>query len=119
VASVAFEVGADDYLRKESGHSYYHVLVNRVRQAVEMYWRDGLYRYVLENTRDSIIIVQGTRIVYANQATAEFVGFSSVRELLEMDAMDWVLEKDRELVKSIALGCQRGDPQPPRFEIEY
>jgi hypothetical protein len=86
VASVAFEVGADDYLRKESGHGYYHVLVNRVSQAVEMFWRDGLYRYVLENTRDSIIIVQGTRIAYANQATA-----SSWVSLVLESFLKWML----------------------------
>jgi PAS domain S-box-containing protein len=119
VASVAFEAGADDYIRKEPGQGHYRVLANRIRQAVEGHWRDGLYRDVLENTRDSIIIVQGTRIVYANQATADLVGVSSVGEFLETDALDWILAKDRERIQSIALGRQRGELQPSQFEIEY
>jgi DNA-binding response OmpR family regulator len=81
-ASVAFDAGADDYLRKEPGQGHYRVLVKRIRQAVEKHWVEGLYWNVLENCRDGVVIVEGTRIVFANQAMADLVGVSSAGELL-------------------------------------
>ena len=44
VASIAFEAGVDDYIRKEPGRSQYQVLANRVRQAVEKDRVERLYR---------------------------------------------------------------------------
>jgi PAS domain-containing protein len=58
------------------------VLVKRIRQAVEKHWVEGLYWNVLENCRDGVVIVEGTRIVFANQAMADLVGVSSAGELL-------------------------------------
>jgi PAS domain S-box-containing protein len=80
VVPIAFAAGVDDYIRKEPGQSHYQVLAKRVRQAVEKYWVEGLYRKVLENSRDGIVIAQGTRLVYANQSTADLVGASRARE---------------------------------------
>ena len=118
VASIAFEARADDYLRKESGQGHYSVLGKRIRQAVEKHWGEGLYRNVLKNTIDGVVIAQGTRIVYANQATAELMGVS-LGELLEKDVFDWIVEGDRERLQSFALGRQRGESPPSRYEVTF
>ena len=102
VASIAFDAGVDDYIRKEPRQSHYQVLAKRVRQAVEKHWVEGLYRNVLENCRDGVVIIEGTRIVYANQAMADFVGVSSPGELLGTDVLDWVVARDRGRLQSIA-----------------
>ena len=59
VASIAFEAGVDDYIRKESGQSQYRVLANRVRQAVEKDRVERLYRDVLESSRHCGYIESG------------------------------------------------------------
>ena len=118
VASIAFDAGVDDYIRKEPGQSHFQVLAKRVRQAVEKHWVEGLYRNVLENCRDGVVIVQGTRIAYANQALAKLRGVS-LGELMEKDALDWIVERDRSRLQSIALGRQRGESQPSPYEVTF
>ena len=119
VASVAFDAGADDYLRKDPGQGHYRVLVKRIRQAVEKHWVEGLYRNVLENCRDGVIIVEGTWIVFANQAMADLVGVSSAGELLGTDVLDWVVERDRRRLQSIASSRQRCESHPSPYEVTF
>ena len=119
VASIAFEAGVDDYIRKDSGRSQYQVLAKRVRQVVEKDRVERLYRDVLESSRDGIIIVQGTRIVYANQAVADIVGVSSPDELLGTDAIDIAEEKEKNRLLSIALGRQKGESLPSHYEVSH
>ncbi|MCW3988481.1 MAG: PAS domain S-box protein [Candidatus Bathyarchaeota archaeon] len=119
VASIAFDAGVDDYIRKEPRQSHYQVLAKRVRQAVEKHWVEGLYRNVLENCRDGVVIIKGTRIVYANQAMADFVGVSGPGELLGTDVLDLVVARDRGRLQSLALSRQRGESQPTHYEITF
>ena len=119
VASIAFEAGVDDYIRKEPRQSHFQVLAKRVRRAVEKHWVEGLYRNVLENCRDGVVIIEGTRIVYANQAMADLMGVSGPGELLGTDVMDWVVERDRGRLQSIALSRQRGESQPTHYEVNF
>jgi len=116
VASVAFEAGADDYLRKDPGSGHFIVLAKRVRQAIEKHRVEGLYRRVLEHSVDGIGIVEGTKIVYANQALAELDGVSDPHELIGRDSLDFVLAEDHARLKSIALGRKRGERQPSKYE---
>lgn len=116
VASVAFDAGADDYLRKEPGSGHFTVLAKRVRQAIEKHRVEGLYRRVLEHSVDGIGIVEGTKIVYANQALAELDGVSDPSELIGRDALDFVLAEDHVRLKSIGLDRRKGERSPSKYE---
>ena len=56
VAEAAFSVGIDDYLRKEMDPSHYQVLAKRIRSVVEKKRVDILYKTVIEQARDALII---------------------------------------------------------------
>ena len=109
----------DDYLRKEPGQGHYRVLVKRIRLAVEKHWVEGLYRNVLENCRNGVVIIEGTWIVFANQLMADLVGVSIAGELLGTDVLDWVVERDRRRLQLIALSRQRGESQPSHYEVTF
>ena len=117
VAEAAFSAGVDDYLRKELDPSSFQVLANRIRQVVKKHRIEELYRNVVEGSRDPIVIVVRTKIVYANQAAADLYGADSVEEILGRDAQDFTVEEDREEVRERALGRQRGEPEPRFYEF--
>jgi len=84
VAEAAFEAGFDDYIRKETGSGHYQILARRIRASVEknnaereLRRSEEKYRNVVENSQDSIIIIDPKgNVLFANQATAELTGYS-------------------------------------------
>ena len=58
VAESAFEAGIDDYIRKEPEPSHYQVLAKRVRQNVDKYRAEHLYRKVVDESRDLRLSVE-------------------------------------------------------------
>jgi len=95
VAEAAFEVGVDDYVRKETDLSHYKLLARRVRTLVEKRWGEDLMARVPELSLDSIAIVQDGVIVYANQATADLMGVGSPEALIGRDGLAFVGDEDR------------------------
>ncbi|MFH2110445.1 MAG: PAS domain S-box protein [Candidatus Bathyarchaeota archaeon] len=81
VAEAAFSVGIDDYLRKEMDPSHYQVLAKRIRSVVEKKRVDTLYRTVIEQTRDALIISVDKKVVFANKAFLDLLGVSDGSEL--------------------------------------
>ena len=116
VAAAAFAVGIDDYVRKELHPLHYEVLANRIRGVVERRWAEKLYGDILGGSRDGVIIVEGTKYLYANQAQADLLGASDPSEVIGRDSMVWIVEEDRERVKETALGRQRGEEAPSLYE---
>ncbi|MBN2336521.1 PAS domain S-box protein [Candidatus Bathyarchaeota archaeon] len=80
VAESAFSVGIDDYMRKEMDPSHYQVLARRIRNVVEKKRIDSLYRTVIEQTRDALMIFVDSAVVYANQALLDLLGIKDVSE---------------------------------------
>jgi len=95
VAEAAFEVGVDDYVRKETDLSHYKLLARRVRTLVEKRWGEDLMGRVPELSPDSIAIVQDGVIVYANRATADLMGVGSPEALIGRDGLAFVGNEDR------------------------
>ena len=95
VARKAFEAKVDDYVQKEIEPAHYLVLARRIRHAVERSRMKELYGTVVNGSRDAVIIVEGSRILYANQAMADLVLSDDPVQLKGLDLLRWVEKKDR------------------------
>lgn len=93
IAERAFEAGIDDYLRKEIDPSHYQVLAKRVRHNVEKHRAEQLYRKVVEESHDGIIISKGSSILYTNQAFTELYGADSKDQVLKLDLEDLMADQ--------------------------
>lgn len=82
VAERAFSIGIDDYIRKEIDPSHYQLLAKRIKTAVEKRRTEQLYLRVVEDTRDAIAIAADGKIVFANRALAELLGYKDPKELV-------------------------------------
>ena len=84
VASDAISAGVTDYLQKESSTEQYTVLAHRVTNAVERARAEQAaeqtrtqLQAVVENTADTILIVDGeSTILFANPAAEELFGYT-------------------------------------------
>ena len=99
VAEAAFSVGIDDYLRKEMDPSHYQVLAKRIRSAVEKKRVDALYRTVVEQTSDALLIFVDNRAVYANKALLDLLGIEKVSDF-DKDPFRFFADGDRERAKA-------------------
>lgn len=95
VAREAFEAKADDYVQKEIEPAHYLVLARRIRHAVERSRMRELYGTVVNGSRDAVVIVEGSRILYANQAMADLVLSEDSIMLKGLDLLRWVEKRDR------------------------
>ncbi|MBN2336328.1 response regulator [Candidatus Bathyarchaeota archaeon] len=117
VAEHAFEAGIDDYMRKESEPSHYQVLAKRVRQNVDKYRTEQLYRKVVNESRDGIIILVGLEIAFMNQAAAELFGCKTPSGFIGRSAAEYLVEPEQRLTES--LGEKQGPEAPHLFELHY
>lgn len=109
-------------VRDEQGNARYIVIMFQditERKQIEQALRESeeRFRRTVENTPDPIIVFQGTRIVYANQAASESLGYT-VEELLSMNFWDFVHTDMQEQVRERGLARQRGEPILPRHKVK-
>ena len=71
VAEKAFTAGVDDYLRKEAEPTHYQVLAKRIRDTVEKHRTDELYKKVVEESREAIIILKNNKIQFLNHSACQ------------------------------------------------
>lgn len=117
VAEQAFEAGIDDYIRKESDPSHYQVLAKRVRQNVDKYRAEQLYRKVVDGSRDGIIILTGIDIAFMNQAAAEFFGCKTTNGFIGRSALEYLVEPEQRLRQCISGSPVEGSSH--LFEARY
>ncbi|MCK4583327.1 PAS domain S-box protein [Candidatus Bathyarchaeota archaeon] len=82
IAEAAFSAGIDDYLRKEMDPSHYQVLSKRIRNVVDKKRLDIMYKTIIEETNESIIISVGNKIEFANNAAMDLFGIEDVSDLV-------------------------------------
>ncbi|MBD3205727.1 response regulator, partial [Candidatus Bathyarchaeota archaeon] len=95
VAEAAFTLGVDDYLRKEMEPSHYQVLANRIKNVVEKNRIDNLYKTVIEQTQEALVIVVDKKIVFGNNALFDLLGIQGLSDFGE-DPFRFVIPEDRE-----------------------
>ncbi|HUV54771.1 MAG TPA: ATP-binding protein [Candidatus Krumholzibacteriaceae bacterium] len=118
VAEHAFEAGIDDYIRKESEPSHYQILAKRVRQNVDKYRAEQLYRKVVNESRDGIIILTGIDIAIMNQAAAELFGCKTPNGFIGRSALEYFVEPEQRLRQCIS-GAPEEDEVSHLVEVRY
>ncbi len=117
VAESAFNAGADDYLKKEADLGHYQVLSKRIRQTVEKHRAEELYRRVVEESRDGIVILSGGRIVFANDAMCHMHGGGLPESLIGRPLTGLVVETEEEINRH--LDSMGGDDVNRLFEVNF
>ena len=117
VAESAFRAGADDYLKKEADLGHYQVLSKRIRQAVEKRRAEELYRRVVEESRDGIVILSDGRIVFANDAMCHIRGGGLPESLIGRPLTGFVVETEEEIDNY--LGSMGDDDVNRLFEVNF
>jgi len=116
VAQSAFEAGVDDYLKKESEPSHYQVLARRVRQNVEKHRAEQLYRKVVDESRDGIIIITGTTIAFANRAASMMIGGGEPGDFVGKNLTDYVIGDKKEVLSRLC--AEGGGEEAPLLEVQ-
>jgi len=118
VAQYAFKAGIDDYLKKESEPSHYQILAKRVRQNVEKFRAEQLYRKVVDDSRDGIIILNGMDVVFMNRAAAELFGHHTSDDLIGSNILDLLVETEQKLEEYMNEATVTGTSSH-LFEVKY
>jgi len=92
VAELAFSSGVDDYLRKETEPTHYQVLAKRIKHNVEKHRTEELYRKVVEESRDALVIVVENKVAFLNQAACTMLGINEAEDGIGIDISDFFLE---------------------------
>jgi len=92
--------------------------LTRLKQTEQLKVSERRYASLLEASMDAIFVIQGTKYVYVNQAAVELLGYNHPSELIGKDAMQFVAPEDRDEIRKITLGRQRGEPKPGRYEAQ-
>lgn len=117
VAESAFEAGVDDYLKKEADPSHYHVLSKRIRQTVERHRAEELYRKVVKDSRDGIIILIDGKIVFVNDAMCHMYGCDGPESFVGKTLKGFVVETEEEINSRLTSIRNNGVNQ--LFEINF
>ena len=97
--------------------SYISSSVGRLRQIESYRESERRWKSYLESSMDAAFIFVGTEIAYANKKAADMLGYHDRSELIGLDSLVLVKEDERETVRSIMLGRQRGEDSVSRYDI--
>ena len=100
------------------GFQRFESLVERQRIEKDLRASEERFRTLAETAGAGIVIVQGAKFAYVNTA-AEALSEYTREELQAMDFWDVAHPHYRGLVREQGLARLRGEPGPPRFEIQF
>ena len=93
-------------------------LVERQRIEKDLRASEERFRTLAETARASIVIIQDATFAYVNTAAEALSGYAR-EELLAMHFWDVVPPDYRDLARERGLARLRGEPGPPRFEVQF
>ncbi len=113
----------DDFLEEdqkllETLASHVSSTMERLKHIEMLRASEERFRNLLEESMDAVSVLVGTKFVYANKRQVELIGLRSSSDLIGRDALDFVAAEDREIVKTRALGRQRGEEHPRLYEYK-
>jgi PAS domain S-box-containing protein len=76
------------------------------------------YRRLLNASFDGMILISGTKIVYANTSSAKLLGYDDPSELINLDISVTLPEEEYSRIKPRTLRRQRGEAVPARYELK-
>jgi PAS domain S-box-containing protein len=97
VAEKAFNAGVDDYLRKEAEPTHYQVLAKRIRLSVEKHRIDELYKKVVEESREAIVILKDNKIQFLNQSACKLVGIEDKDNCIGQEIFEFMVVEPEQL----------------------
>ena len=98
VAEKAFNAGVDDYLRKEVEPTHYQVLAKRIRHTVEKHRTDELYKKVVEESRDAIVILRDNKIEFLNKSACRLIGVDDMNSCVGRDILEFFIDTKDQLI---------------------
>ncbi|MCW4013134.1 MAG: ATP-binding protein [Candidatus Bathyarchaeota archaeon] len=97
VAELAFSAGVDDYLRKETEPTHYQVLAKRIKHTVEKHRTEELYRKVVEESRDAIVIIVENRVAFLNKAACKLIDVEKPEECVGKDVFEFFIDETEKI----------------------
>jgi PAS domain S-box-containing protein len=79
---------------------------------------ESMYRSIVENSKDAIIVVSTSKIVYANTVTAKLCGYEKPEEIIGKDNFGFIYQRYRDQFKERIMSRLNGKTQPERFDHE-
>lgn len=90
-------------------------ITQRKEQEAKLRNSEQRYRWLVDNVREGIALIQGGKLVFVNPGTERITGFSAV-ELKSMNFLDRVPAEDREMVSGHHARRLRREPVPEVYE---
>ncbi len=94
---------------------YYNVILTDITLKKESEKDLMLIRSVFEASQNGIVLLNKKRIALVNDSFVEMFGFKSASEILGMNPLDFIDEKDRERVAFLIEMAEEGKETPTRF----
>ncbi len=101
LAEQAYRSGVDDIVRKEKGIDHFNILAKSIRDEVENHWQRKLYRDIVENSRDAMLIIVDTTIEYVNDAFLNLFKINDRKEIIGVSAVDYLDPVERKIFEGI------------------
>ncbi len=127
IAVQMMQEGAADYVIKDRmarlGQAVIHALEDKRLRDEKLRAEEGLreseerFRRLAENTTTAIVVFQGEKNCYVNEACEKITGYSK-DELLPMRFWELIHPDFQELVRQRGLARQRGDILPTQYEVK-
>jgi PAS domain S-box-containing protein len=77
-----------------------------------------MYRSLIENSKDAILVVSGSKVVYVNTVTVKLCGYDKPEDIIGKDALGFISLRYREQFRERIRSRLGGEPQPERFDHE-
>ncbi len=87
-------------------------------QSTETKCPDDQYRNILDASLDGVVILIGTKIIYANQSEARLLGYDNAAELIGLDMSENLPDEEKERIRLRTLSRQQGESVPNRYELK-
>jgi two-component system, sporulation sensor kinase A len=116
IAEKAFMVGVDDYIRKEVNSGHYQLVAKRIKDIVDKNNIEQLYLKVVEDSRDAIAIIMDYKVVYANHALSDLLGYDTPNDLIGKPILDYFIPLEEKTNYEKRIEKRINDELPPLME---
>ncbi len=95
-------------VRKERSIDHFNILAKTIDDAVDIRRQRRLYRDIVENSRDAILIIVDGTIEYANHAALTLFDVDDRKEIIGASAVDYLDPAERKIFERIEASKQEG-----------
>ncbi len=114
----AYQSGVDSVVRRERGIDHFNILARTMEDAVEIRWQRRLYKDIVENSRDAILIIVDGTIEYVNPAALHIFDVEDRSEIIGASAVDFLDPAEQKIFESIE-AREREGRHPYTYDYLY